>query len=175
MCAAPEWKRLLLGLKHQPECQEFNCASALGSPQPACDLTGRVASPAPRGACRLSHPEQNRYTIRRAGGGKGRASQTRRFYNGLDLIRLVDHNLSSAKAQQRTQSRLFRASSEETARVNKAKPFHLQKESGEELAQPSVPHTSRGSRTHTGAFKAKLQFNPNHHPPQFTRRIRITE
>lgn len=48
------------------------------------------------------------------------------FLQWLDLIRLVDHNLSSAKAQQRTQSRLFRARSAETAHVNKAKPFHLQ-------------------------------------------------
>lgn len=61
MCAAPGWKLLLLGLKHRRECQEFNCVSALGSLQPACDLTGRVASPVPRGACRLSYPEHNRY------------------------------------------------------------------------------------------------------------------
>lgn len=66
MCAAPEWKLWLLGLKHQRECQEFNCASALGSLQPACDLTGRVASPVPRGACRLSRPDQNRYALRRS-------------------------------------------------------------------------------------------------------------
>lgn len=94
MCAAPEWKLLLLGLKHQRECQEFNCVSALGNLQPACDLTGRVASPVPRGACRLSYPEENRYTLRRAGGvggggGKSEASQTRRFYNELTSFVLL--------------------------------------------------------------------------------------
>lgn len=90
MRAAPEWKLLLLGLKHQRECQEFNCVPGLGSLQPACDLTGRVASPVPRGACRLPQPEQNRYTHRRAGGGgERRASQTRRFYNELTSFVLL--------------------------------------------------------------------------------------
>lgn len=70
MCAAPGWKPRLLALKHERECQEFNCVSGLGSPQPACDLTGRVASPVPRGACRASHPEHDRYS----GGGRAEVS-----------------------------------------------------------------------------------------------------
>lgn len=91
MCTAHEWKLLLLGLKHLREFQEFNCVSALGSVQPACDLTGRVASPVPRGACRLSYPEHNRYALRRAGGGGGQSggSQTHCFYNELTSFVLL--------------------------------------------------------------------------------------
>lgn len=90
MCAAPEWKLLLLGLKHQRECQEFNCVSALGSLQPACDLTGRVASPVPRGACRLSHPEQTRYALRSTGRRtKQRQSPARCLYNELTSFVLL--------------------------------------------------------------------------------------
>lgn len=114
MCAAPEWKLLLFGLKHQRECQEFNCVSALGSLQPACDLTGRVASPVPRGACSLSHPEQNRYALRSPGRRTKQREPSALPLQWVDLIRLVDHNLSSAKAQQRIQSRLFRARLAET-------------------------------------------------------------
>lgn len=58
MCAASKWKLLLFNLKHLWECQEFDCAQASGSLQPACDLTGPVASPVPRRACKLSYPER---------------------------------------------------------------------------------------------------------------------
>lgn len=58
MCAASEWKLLLFTLKHERECQEFNCVQALGRLQPACDLTGRVASPVPRRACKPPYPER---------------------------------------------------------------------------------------------------------------------
>lgn len=87
--AAPGWKLLLLGLKHRRECQEFNCVSALGSLQPACDLTGRVASPVPRGACRPSNPEHNRYALRAGGGGQGGGSRARCFHNELTSFVLL--------------------------------------------------------------------------------------
>lgn len=86
--AAPGWKLLPLGLKHRRECQEFNCVSALGSPQPARDLTGRVASPVPRGACRPSDPEHDRYALRGEGGAR-RRGQTRCCHNELTSFVLL--------------------------------------------------------------------------------------
>lgn len=58
----------------------------------ACNLrvtwpAGSVASPVPRGACRLSQPEQNRYA--RAPAVETWASQTRRVHNELTSFVLL--------------------------------------------------------------------------------------
>lgn len=123
-CAPLRWKLLLFTFKHHEECQEFNCVRHWET----CNL--RVTWPA--GSHRRGPVERAEGC--RAGtspGTGGARKETKLRSNALllqwvDLVRLVDYNLSSVRAQQSIQSgpsqQLLRKRRRETE-PRCAKPF----------------------------------------------------